>query len=144
MLRSEVVHTIQEQLVLHEGLKLKPYRCTAGKLTIGVGRNLDDKGLSKAESLLLLDNDIAEVEDAIKGYDWVQRLDPIRRKVIVDMAFNLGVSGLRGFRRMIAALEQGDYEQAHTEMMDSKWFLQVKTRGIRLVEMMRTGKDYKL
>ena len=144
MLRSEVIHSIQDQLILHEDIKLKPYRCTAGKLTIGVGRNLEDKGISKAEALFLLDNDIAEVEDAIKGYDWVQRLDPIRRKVIVDMAFNLGVSGLRGFRRMIAALEQRDYEQARIEMMDSKWFLQVKTRGIRLVEMMRTGKDYKL
>lgn len=134
--------SIEEQLILHEGLRLKPYRDTVGKLTIGVGRNLEDKGLTKDEALFLLRNDIAEVTEALSKYEWYNRLDPVRQKVIIDMAFNLGLAGLLGFKKMIAALEQGDYYQAYVEMVNSRWFSQVRTRAVRLAEMMRTGEDY--
>ena len=134
--------TIEEQLILHEGLKLKPYRCTAGKLTIGVGRNLDDKGISKEEALFLLRNDIHEVMDALEKHEWYLALDPIRQKVVIDMAYNLGVGGLLKFRKMIAALERGDYEGAADQMLDSRWAEQVGMRATRLAEMMRSGRDY--
>ena len=134
--------SIEEQLILHEGLELKPYRCSAGKLTIGVGRNLEDKGISRGEALFLLRNDIKEVEQALSRYRWYMQLDPVRKKAIVDMAFNLGVSGLLQFQRMIAALEQGDYNAAAFEMLDSRWARQVGRRALRLEKMMRTGEDY--
>ena len=134
--------SIEEQLILHEGLKLKPYRCTAGKLTIGVGRNLDDKGISKEEALFLLRNDIHEVMDALEKHEWYLALDPIRQKVVIDMAYNLGVGGLLKFRKMIAALEYGDYEGAADQMLDSRWAEQVGMRATRLAEMMRSGRDY--
>lgn len=133
---------IEQQLLLHEGLKLKPYRCTAGKLTIGVGRNLDDKGISKEEALFLLRNDIHEVMDALEKHEWYLALDPIRRKVLIDMAYNLGADGLLRFQRMIAALERGDYENAADQMLDSRWAEQVGYRAVRLAEMMRSGRDY--
>ncbi len=134
--------SIEEQLILHEGLKLKPYRCTAGKLTIGVGRNLDDKGISREEALFLLRNDIHEVMDALEKHEWYLALDPIRQKVVIDMAYNLGVGGLLKFRKMIAALEYGDYEGAADQMLDSRWAEQVGMRATRLAEMMRSGRDY--
>ena len=137
-----MMHSIEDQLILHEGLRLKPYRCTAGKLTIGVGRNLDDKGITYDEAMFLLRNDIAEVTAQLERFDWFRALGPVRRKVLVDMAFNLGMAGLLGFQKMIAALARGDYKAAADEMVDSAWYHQVGTRARRLVEMMRTGEDY--
>lgn len=134
--------TIEEQLILHEGLRLKPYKCPAGYLTIGVGRNLETKGITREEALFLLRNDIKEVERALSKYDWYTKLDPIRQKVLIDMCFNLGLAGLLKFKRMIAALAAGDYKRAADEMVDSAWYHQVGTRARRLVAMMRTGEDY--
>lgn len=134
--------SIEEQLVLHEGLRLKPYRDTVGKLTIGVGRNLDDVGITRAEALLLLANDIEAVTGQLEKYGWYKLLDPVRQKVIVDMAFNLGLAGLLKFQKMIAAIGCMDYEGAAEEMLDSRWARQVGRRAQRLAEMMRTGEDY--
>ena len=136
------MHSIEDQLILHEGLRLKPYRCTAGKLTIGVGRNLEDKGISHDEAMLLLRNDIAEVTVQLEQFDWFRALGPVRRKVLIDMCFNLGMAGLLGFQKMIEALKQGDYEAAADEMVYSRWYRQVGERGRRLERMMRTGEDY--
>lgn len=135
--------SIEEQLILHEGIKLKPYKCSAGKLTIGVGRNLEDKGLTEQEALFLLRNDIAEAELQLAQYDWYTSLSPIRQKVLIDMAVNLGMGGLLQFKRMIAALDRKDYKSAAGEMIDSHWYHhQVGQRGRRLVKMMHTGEDY--
>ena len=131
-----------EQLVHHEGLRLKPYRCSAGKLTIGVGRNLDDVGLTEEEALLLLGNDISRVITELdQNIPAFSSLDEIRKRVLVDMGFNLGISRLLKFRRMLAALEAGDWSQAAVEMMDSRWARQVGSRAERLKLMMETGED---
>ena len=136
------MRSIEDQLILHEGLKLKPYRCTAGKLTIGVGRNLDDKGITCDEAMMLLRNDIEEITGQLERHSWYVALGPVRRKVLIDMAFNLGMGGLLGFQKMIEALERGDYERAADEMVNSRWYGQVGERGRRLEAMMRTGEDY--
>lgn len=137
------MRSIEEQIIMHEGLRLKPYRCPAGYLTIGVGRNLDTKGLSKEEALFLLRNDIEEITSQLEKYGWYRGLDDVRKKVIIDMAFNLGVYGLLSFKNMIQALNCGDYDTAADEMVNSTWHKQVGERGKRLVRMMRTGEDYK-
>lgn len=134
--------SIEEQLILHEELRLKPYKCPAGKLTIGVGRNLDDKGLSEDEALFLLANDIDEITRRLDKYGWYKALDPVRKKVIVDMAFNLGLSGLLSFKNMVQAINCYDYDMAADEMANSRWYEQVGQRGKRLAQMMRTGEDY--
>jgi lysozyme len=131
-----------EQLVHHEGLRLKPYRCSAGKLTIGVGRNLDDVGLTEEEALLLLGNDISRVITELdQNIPAFSSLDEIRKRVLVDMGFNLGINRLMKFRRMLAALEAGDWSQTAIEMMDSRWARQVGSRAERLKFMMETGED---
>jgi len=134
--------TIEEQIKLHEGLRNKPYRDTVGKLTIGVGRNLDDVGISDEEAKYLLRNDLKKVKEKLCKYDWFTKLDYIRMKVVLDMAFNLGIKGLLSFKNMIKALKEEDYTQASKEMINSKWYRQVGYRAERLVRMMRTGKDY--
>jgi lysozyme len=130
------------QLRLHEGERLKPYRCTAGKLTIGVGRNLEDRGITAEESAMLLANDIAAVERELqRALPWVTKLDEVRQRVLLDMAFNLGIVGLLNFKRTLAAVQAGQYQQAATMMLDSRWAGQVGKRAERLSRMMATGKD---
>jgi lysozyme len=103
---------------------------------------LKKRGITKDEALFLLREDIADAEKDLQHFDWFPRLDPVRRKVVIDMRYNLGPTRFRQFKRMIAALAAGDYKQAADEMVDSAWYHQVGTRARRLVEMMRTGQDY--
>jgi lysozyme len=131
--------TITEQLIADEGLRLRPYRCPAGKLTIGVGRNLEDTGITKAEALLMLENDIRSCGDRLKGLPWFSCLNLVRQEVLINMAFNLGIGGLMGFPRMMAALERGQYALAAQEMIESKWATQVPQRARRLAEEMVSG-----
>ena len=129
------------QLRLHEGERLKPYRCTAGKLTIGVGRNLEDRGISAAESAYLLGNDIdAHWRELVRALPWVEQLDEVRQRVLLDMAFNLGIGGLLGFKNTLATIKAGDFQKASRMMLDSKWANQVGFRADRLATMMATGK----
>jgi lysozyme len=133
------------QLRLHEGERLKPYRCTAGKLTIGVGRNLEDRGITAQESAYLLGNDIdSHWRELVKAAPWVERLDEVRQRVLLDMAFNLGITGLLGFKNTLATIKAGNFEKAGTMMLDSKWARQVGRRADRLATMMATGKDPRL
>lgn len=130
------------QLRLHEGERLRPYRCTAGKLTIGVGRNLEDRGITAEESAYLLLNDVRAVEQGLaKALPWFTQLDDVRQRVLLDMAFNLGLQGLLEFRRTLDAVRSGRYQQAAGMMLESKWAGQVGQRAQRLSQMMATGKD---
>ncbi|HAS88263.1 MAG TPA: lysozyme [Desulfovibrio sp.] len=130
----------KEQLIKHEGLKLTPYRCTAGKLTIGVGRNLEDNGITQSEAMTLLNNDILACENQLYVSEpWISQLSDPRRAVLLNMCFNLGFHGLRKFKKMLAACEIGDYERAAAEMLDSKWAHQVGMRADDLALQMETG-----
>lgn len=133
---------LQKQLTLHEGVRLKPYRCTAGKMTIGIGRNLDDVGITQDEAMLMLRTDIARALSGVRTeLPWFEQIDHIRQRVLVDMAFNLGIDGLLAFKQTLAAVAAGDYDRAATEMLNSRWAGQVGERARRLARMMRTGKD---
>lgn len=127
-------------LIKHEGLRLKPYKDSVGKLTIGVGRNLDDRGISQDEAMILLNNDIRDHRaDALNKYPWLAHLDSVRQDVIVDMVFNMGIERFSSFHLMLTALEQGDYAHAADEMLNSKWAKQVGLRASELSQMMRSG-----
>lgn len=131
-----------QQLRRHEGERLKPYRCTAGKLTIGVGRNLDDRGITAEESAYLLSNDIDRVWTELKArIPWVTGLSDVRQRVLLDMAFNLGTDGLMKFRNTLATIQAGNYQKAGEMMLDSLWVKQVGMRAQRLSRMMQTGTD---
>lgn len=127
-------------LSLDEGYREKPYKCSAGKLTIGVGRNLEDKGLSRDEIIYLLNNDYKECEeDIVRTYPWAGNLDEVRLSVLINMRFNLGAIGLSKFKKFLAFMRSGDYKSASLEMLDSRWAIQTGVRAKRLSKMILTG-----
>ena len=131
---------LEDQLIDHEGLELKPYRCTAEKLTIGVGRNIEDRGITEDEARYLLKNDIKIVEDELlERKPLVAGLDSVRQRVLVDMGFNVGLPILMKFQNMWAAIEEEDWDEASAQMMDSRWAKQVGRRAERLSQAMKTG-----
>ena len=132
--------TLREQLIRHEGMQLYPYRDSVGKLTIGVGRNLDDRGISEEEALRMLDRDILEAAaDLGRAFPIVEALDERRYEVLVNMCFNLGVTRLKGFSRMWGYIEVANFEMAADEMLDSRWARQVESRATELADIMRNG-----
>jgi len=137
-----LMNRIKEQLVRHEGLRLKPYRCTAGRLTIGIGRNLDDCGITQSEAYVMLINDIMNCEKQLQSKipDIYNGLDEVRKSVLLNMCFNLGINGLLCFKNTLAFVKAGDWERAANNMLVSKWAKQVGRRAIELSELMRKGK----
>lgn len=128
------------QLVRDEGLKLHPYCDSVGKITIGIGRNLDDVGLSHDEALLLLNNDLDKASSQVRTQlPWTINLDDARLAVLVNMAFNMGIGSLLGFKDTLALIHSGKYTAAADAMLQSKWASQVGARATRLAEQMRTG-----
>lgn len=132
---------LSKQLETDEGRRRRLYKDTVGKLTIGVGRNIEDRGLRDDEIDLMLSNDIDEsvgiARALVSNFD---KLDDVRQEVLVNMALNLGMSRLGGFKQFILALGRHDYQRATSEMMDSKWYEQVGDRGKRLAYAMREGR----
>lgn len=160
---------IIEQLKLHEGVRLKPYKCSAGKWTIGVGHNYEDTGLPKwlIDELLithhsvteytkrfrdggftmemadrLLADDVAKCEQRLMKYEWYNKLDDIRKRVIIDMTFNMGIGWIGKFKNTVKMIKDGNYKGAGDGMMKSVWAKQVGKRAERLSKMMKTGEDY--
>jgi lysozyme len=130
------------QLRLHEGVEHKPYKCTAGYLTIGVGRNIEERGLSDDEIDYILNNDVdIATSELASTFDWFAGLDDVRMRVVVDMVFNLGMPRFKQFQNMLAAIEAQDWPEAAAQMMDSRWAKQVGARAERLRDMMETGED---
>lgn len=131
---------LANQLLTDEGLKLKPYRDTVGKWTIGVGRNLDDVGISKSEAMMLLGADIDKVMAQLdEKLPWWRGMSEARQQVIANMAFNMGIETLLTFKNTLAAMKDGRYSEAANGMLASKWALQVGARAQRLAKMMREG-----
>jgi lysozyme len=131
---------LKQQLTIHEGLELMPYECTAGKLTIGVGRNIEDRGITHDEAMYLLENDIMLYSKELQtAFPVVDELDDVRRMTLINMAFNLGISKLSMFKNMWAAIESKKWDEAAAQMLDSKWSRDVGKRSFELAEQMRTG-----
>jgi len=131
---------IKKQLTLHEGRKNKPYKCTAGKTTIGVGRNLDDNGLSDDEIDYLLMNDVRRCEKELQQrFSWYQDQPDSVQMVLVDMCFNLGITRLMGFKNTLAMIGEGNYHEAAIEMLNSNWAVQVGQRAVTLARMLKNA-----
>lgn len=140
---------LEDWLNRDEAVKIKPYLdccrkawrdCVCvkkGKLTIGVGRNLDDDGISVTEAFLLRDNDIAAVRKSCSAaFPWVTALSPDRQDVVCAMVFNMGLLRFCDFKLFIQALEKGDFVTARSEMLDSKWAAEVGDRAKRYADVM--------
>jgi lysozyme len=134
-----LIDNVLDLIKRHEGRRLKPYKDTVGKVTIGYGRNLDANGISAGEAEFLLETDIAKARVTARRYQWFPTLDAVRRAVVLDMIFNLGPGGFRKFVQTRKAIKERRYFDAARGMMQSKWATQVPTRAKRLAKMMRTG-----
>jgi lysozyme len=129
-----------EQLKRHEGLKLKPYKCTADKLTIGVGRNLEDVGISEEEAEMLLQNDIQRATVQIqREFPWTTQLDEVRFAALINFTFNVGIGTVGKFVNAMALLRDGSYDMAADEFLNSRWAKQVGQRAIDVTDQIRTG-----
>ena len=131
---------LEREVASDEGFMPIPYRCTSGKLSIGYGTNIQD-GITQDEALLLMRHRLGKVVSALESRlpFWAKLTDD-RRRVLANMGYQLGIAGLMGFKRMLAALERGDYEAAAREMLDSKWARQDSPgRARRLAERMQRG-----
>jgi len=123
----------------HEGLKTKPYKDSIGKMTIGIGRNLDENGISADEAIYLMRNDIARCEEELRRNDWYLIQPKNVKYALIDMCFNMGIARLLGFKKMISALRKRDYTEAAREALDSKWASQVGKRATNIAIMIREG-----
>ena len=133
--------TLRQQLIddlkRDEGFRHFPYECSAGKLTIGYGRNLA-KGISHAEAEILLLNDISDAEEDLKQVlPDAELLGETRYRALVNMVYNLGINRFIGFKKMLKAINDGDFDRAADEMLDSLWHNQVGQRAERLADLMR-------
>jgi lysozyme len=138
-----------EQLKRHEGVETHAYDDTGapvdclGKITLGVGRNIDPRGgigLSMDEIEYLLSNDILRcIKELSTEYPWFGDLDEVRQEAIINIFFNLGATRFRGFKRALAAMENGDYARASVEFLDSRWAKQVGGRALELTDIIRSG-----
>ena len=132
--------TAKKLLIHHEGLRLTPYRDTMGNLTLGYGRNLEDRGISPSEAEHLLANDIISTYKALdERLPWFKDLDEVRKMALMDMAFNLGVAGLLEFKGMLRALKAKHWAMAAIEALDSDWHVQVGQRARDIADMLQTG-----
>jgi lysozyme len=131
---------LRKLLIKHEGLRLKPYLDTVGKMTIGIGRNLDDRGISNDEANYLFMNDVDEASEQImEMFPLFNGWSENRRNALIDMVFNMGITRFLGFRKMIAAIKNGDWFSAAKEMRNSSWAAQLPTRVAELSAMVEKG-----
>lgn len=142
---------LKEHIKLSEGFSKKLYRDTSerigfenkpGKLTIGWGYNIDDKGLPIDILEILLNREIvAATDDLINNFPWVSELDSVRRDVLIEMMYNLGLKTFSAFKGTLSAVEKGDYKLAALHMLDSLWAKQVGVRANRLAKKMEFGNE---
>ncbi len=154
-------HDFIKKLITHEGLRLEVYKDSLGIDTIGIGRNLEDRGITKeeldwmdipnmaivhtmgiteADAMYLAENDVEIVEEElVRAHPCVDKLDAVRQLVVMDMAFNMGVPRLCKFKNMWNAIHEENYIAAAKEMLDSRWAVQVKSRSTKLANAMHNG-----
>ena len=135
-----ILDQLIQELKDDEGMRLKPYTDTKGNLTIGVGRNLTDKGITYNEAQMLLLNDIVDCEkDLDKWAPWWRDMTEVRQRALMNMCFNLGWPRLREFHSMLLHLKNGEYMLAAASALHSLWASQVGGRAQRIATMMRNG-----
>ncbi|HEY9815588.1 MAG TPA: hypothetical protein V6D20_07295 [Candidatus Obscuribacterales bacterium] len=134
---GECIHIAKELIEKHEGRRSLAYEDSLGIITVGVGRNLESKGLSNNEIDILLVNDIIECFDDLSNFKWFANATEQQQAALLDWRFQLGGAGIRAFKNTIRYLETGDYNQAGIEMLDSRWAHQTPTRAHEISRMVR-------
>ena len=132
-----------EQLSIHEGVKKFAYKCPAGKITVGIGRNIDSDGglgLSDDEIIYLLRNDISRIDQELtNAFRFYEELDRVRKDAMINICLNLGLTRLRSFREALGRMEKKEYPEAAVEFLDSLWASQVGQRALDVTYMIQHG-----
>ena len=132
-----------EQLSIHEGVKKFAYKCPSGKITVGIGRNIDSDGglgLSDDEIIYLLRNDISRIDEELtNAFRFYKELDRVRKDAMINICFNLGLTRLRSFREALGRMEKKEYPEAAVEFLDSLWASQVGQRALDVTYMIQHG-----
>jgi lysozyme len=144
-----MTETLSHRIQRHEGIRLTPYRDTLGHWTIGCGHEMTEcqaqgyvNGISEAEALDLLTADIANAQALVSSdLPWVSQLSELRREVLVEMVFQLGMDGLLGFHDMLFDLRSGNYAEAASAMLDSEWHKETPGRCEELASIMRNDAE---
>jgi len=137
---------LRNELIRDEGLRLTAYRDTFGYLTVGVGhlilRGEDFIRITYEQAMDLLDNDIGKAEQKLDNiYPGWRKLDEVRRRAFINLVFNLGYQ-LADFKRFLHAAKSGDWEKAADQLIQSRWYKQVRLRGPRIVHAIQTGTEW--
>jgi lysozyme len=133
---------LQQTLIKHEALKLMPYRCSSDCLTIGVGRNLDDKGISERVAMIMLNEDIEDaISDLTRNLPYFGDLPECVKEALVNMVFNMGISRFLQFKKTLAYIKEGKYKKAGNECLDSRWATQVGYRALEVAALIKLGDD---
>lgn len=146
------IERIIERIKEYEGYSDKPYQCTAKKWTVGFGYNYEDRGFTTDELTEILKDgftkEMAEkfiakdVQSCLKDaekFPWFKSLNEARAAVVIDMIYQLGITGFKGFKNTLEYLAKGDWKSASTEMIHSKWYTQSGRRSRTNVKQMDTG-----
>jgi len=129
---------LTEDITRDEGVKLELYKCTSNKWTIGVGRNLEDRGITTSEAMVLLNNDIDIVLDELtSAFPWWTQMPESAQRALANMAFNLGIPRLSQFKKMLSYLEENKFREAAAESQKSRWAEQVGDRSKRIAKLIR-------
>ena len=138
-LQNELMSNTVDDLIREEGFRSKPYKCTEGVWTIGHGLTY----LTERESALILDIRVNEIHSRLIEYEWYRNLNDCRKSVLIMMIFQIGWAGVlgpRGFRKMVKALEDEDFNEAASQMESSRWAKQTPARATRMANKMRIGR----
>lgn len=135
---------LTRQLRGDEAVRPQVYQDSLGYWTIGVGRLVDSRkpgcGLRDNEINLMLANDIADREEHLAVVlPWTMNLDEARRGALINMSFQLGIDGLLTFKNSLALIQSGNYDQAYSNLMMSKWATQTPERAKRVATQIKTG-----
>ena len=132
-----MAETLEQRITRHEGLRLKPYVDTVGKITIGVGHNLTDNGLPAAMVDELFQGDLQIAKDALHhAFPWTDTLTPLRYEVFVELVFNLGTPKLALFDTFLSLAQADDWPGASADLLTTKWAAQVKSRAVELAHLL--------
>lgn len=135
----ELLAKVKQSVIEHEGYRRFPYVDTVGKITVGIGYNLTDRGMDDEWITTQCEKDIEYFHEQLnKNFPWFKFLNPDRQVVLIDMCF-MGFKRFLGFKKMISALEKNDFVTASMEMLASKWAAQVGNRALELAAGMRRG-----
>ncbi len=139
-----LVQNLAKQLTIDEGVESQAYKDSLGLLTIGIGRLIDPSvpgsGLRPDEIEYLFNNDLKDrIEKLSKEIPWFLELDEARQGVLLNMSFQMGVTGFLKFKNTLALIKEGRYTEAATAMLQSKWAKQTPKRAARLAKQMLTG-----